>query len=581
MQIIQNPATVDVHGLYDLLQARGVTDVNEFLEPTAASLNDFQLFDNIPRGIRMLHTVLSTPDSRILIVVDCDVDGFTSGAVMYRYITQLHPEQQLDYVLHEHKQHGLEDHIEWLQTEAPHYDLIILPDSSSNDFIYHEELRLMGTQCLVLDHHEVDFGQKMSDNACIINNQLSELYPNKELTGAGVTWQFCRAYDDWLSSEEIKVDVASKLIDLAALGICGDMGSILNLENRYIMYAGFKTIRNYFFQKAIEKQSYSMGGDITPISVAFYIVPMINALVRIGSMEEKNRLFMALIDGHQRVPCNKRGAKGTTEEVAVESLRECTNAKSRQNRIADEMMERADIKIHKYDLLRNKILFVRLDDDDDYPPEIVGLCAMKLAAKYKKPTIITRLNEDGIDKGSIRNVADCALTDFKAFLNNSGYFEWVQGHANAAGCAIEDSRLYGFHEYANEALADIDFGEGVYKVDFIMGPNDELQSLIYNLAGITNIWGQGNPEPLIYVHDLMPQDDEIAVIGANKDTLRITKNDVVYIQFHATETIEQLRNCNCPRINIVGKPNLNNWGGRVTEQLIIESCEIIDDLLEF
>lgn len=275
---------------------------------------------------------------------------------------------------------------------------------------------------MVLDHHEIDDNQLISDNACIINNQLSPLYTNKDLTGAGVTWQFCRYHDLKHNSHTLN---SSTFMDLAALGICGDMGSVLDLENRYIMLEGFQHINNYFFKSAIEKQSYSMNGEVTPISVAFYIVPMMNAMIRMGTMEEKERLFLGMIDGHHHVPCNKRGAKGSTEEVAIESLRECTNAKAKQNRITDQMVTDMEIKIFKNDLLENKILFVRLDDEDDYPSEITGLCAMKLAAKYKRPTILARRNEEGYDKGSIRNVGDCELRDFKKFLNDSGYFEWV------------------------------------------------------------------------------------------------------------------------------------------------------------
>ena len=35
-----------------------------------------------------------------------------------------------------------------------------------------------------------------------------------------------------------------------------------------------------------------------------------------------------------------------------------------------------EIKIHKYDLLENRILFVRLEDDDRFPSELNGLVAM-------------------------------------------------------------------------------------------------------------------------------------------------------------------------------------------------------------
>ena len=255
------------------------------------------------------------------------------------------------------------------------------------------------------------------------------------------------------------------------------------------MLEGFKNIKNYFFKCAIEKQAYSMNNEITPISVAFYIVPMMNAMIRMGTMEEKERLFLGLIDGHKQVSCNKRGAKGTMEEVAIESLRECTNAKSKQNRITDQMVSEIEQKIFKYDLLENKILFVRLEDED-YPQEVTGLAAMKLAAKYKRPTILARLNEEGYDRGSIRNVSDCELTDLKKFLNDSGYFEWVQGHANAAGASILDSNLYAFHQYANEALKDINFDEGVYEVNFIKNANDpDLEDLIFELAQNKTVWG--------------------------------------------------------------------------------------------
>ena len=51
----------------------------------------------------------------------------------------------------------------------------------------------------------------------------------------------------------------------------------------------------------------------------------------------------------------------------------------------------------------------------------------QLANKYKHPTIVARLNEEGYDRGSIRGVNQSALTDFKQFLISSGLFEYVQG----------------------------------------------------------------------------------------------------------------------------------------------------------
>lgn len=347
--------------LQNLLAARGVIDIERYIHPNDSCLNEPNLFENVEEGIKLLNSIIETQDSNILLIVDCDVDGFTSSTIIYEYIKRISPDQKISYLLHEHKEHGLEDHIKSILDSNEHYNLIILPDSSSNDYEYHEMLKQIGTKCLILDHHDIEPDTKISENAIIINNQLSPNYPNKELTGAGVTWQFCRYYDKVMNYHH-----SDNLIDLAALGVCGDMGSILNLENRYIMLKGFENINNYFFKCAIEKQSYSMGDDITPIGVAFYIVPLMNAMIRMGTMEEKERLFLGLIDGHKKVPCNKRGAKGTMEEVAIESLRECTNAKAKQNRITDQMVSEIEQKIFKYDLLENRILFVRLEDED-YP----------------------------------------------------------------------------------------------------------------------------------------------------------------------------------------------------------------------
>mgnify|MGYP003416379716 FL=1 len=35
---------------------------------------------------------------------------------------------------------------------------------------------------------------------------------------------------------------------------------------------------------------------MNPISVAFYIVPLVNAMIRVGTMDEKRRLFEAFIE---------------------------------------------------------------------------------------------------------------------------------------------------------------------------------------------------------------------------------------------------------------------------------------------
>ena len=568
----------------NLMRSRGIADLEQYKAPGREFLSSPMNLKNIAAGAG-LYTRVVTNGGHILIVVDSDNDGYTSAAIIYQYTKRMNPECQIDYWLHDGKQHGLSDHIDKLMdAEGAQYDLIILPDSSSNDAKYHDMLDEVHIPCLILDHHLTD--EKLSYNAIVINNQLSPNYENKELTGAGVVYQFCR-YIDSLNNK----NWADDYLDLAALGIVGDMGSVLDMENRYIIYKGLSKehIKNDFLKCLLNKQAYSITGKmgatwddivakVNPISIAFYIVPLVNAMIRVGTMSEKERLFLAFIDGSQMVPCNKRGAKGTFERVDIESARECTNAKSKQDKTKMEAIERLEAKIFKHDLLENKVLFVRLEDTDRFPSELNGLVAMALSAKYKKPTIVARLNDQGFDRGSARGMNQSELRDFREFLLGSGMFEYAQGHANAFGISIPDDKLKDFHNYANEALKDIDFGENVYDVNFVRGADSkDLYDLVVDLASQNGIWGQSSPEPIVCVENILCSPRSVRIMGSNQDTLKIEYNGMPYLKFRAKDLIEKINKYPADAqlsMTVVGRCNLNEWGGRKTPQLFIDDCEI-------
>ena len=564
-----------------LLKSRGVESPSAYYEPGAEHLQDPRDLENVERGANLLAGVIALGE-KILIVVDSDNDGFTSATIMYNYLKDLAPELEIDYVLHEGKQHGLEDHIKGLLEEGRKYGLVICPDSSSNDYKFHEQLEEIGATVLVLDHHITD--EKISDNAVIINNQLSPNYLNKELTGAGVVYQFCRYLDMRLGKS-----FADKYMDLAAWGIIGDMGSMLEMENRYIVREGLKHINNKCLLAFMEKQAYSITGvmgasqqqlidAMNPISVAFYIVPLVNAMIRVGTMAEKRRLFEAFLDGDKMIPSGKRGAKGTLDKAGVEAARECSNARNRQNKTLDEAVGAIEVKIHKYDLLENRVLFVRLDDDDRFPSELNGLVAMKLAAKFKRPTIVARLNKEGINRGSMRGMNQSALTSFKDFLEGSQMFEYVSGHDNAAGVSIPDSYLRDFHKWANEALADIDFGENCHDVNFErIAADEDIRDIILDIGNHAGIWGQQNDEPLIHVSDINVTMSDVKIMGKNMDTVKIEKFGIAYMKFHAKDLIEDLHKYSKVKLEIVGRANVNYWGGNVIPQIFIDDYEVKDD----
>lgn len=369
VKLINEPITSD-YGK-NLLRARGVEDVDLFLNPDSSCIQSCWYLSNMKEAVDLISNLSSI--SRVAMVADCDVDGYTSAAIIYQYLLRYLPELGIDVYLHRGKAHGLEEHWHIIEDYGA-YDLIVLPDAGSNDKQYAEK---MNCPVLILDHHLVDGDEDFSSNMVVVNNQLSPLYKNKSLSGAGVAYQFCRAMDETFGK-----NWADDYLDLAALGIAGDMMNGLEIENQYIWKKGFSQINNYFFLTLARKQAYSITGKVgvsdneiikalNPTSVAFYIVPLINAMIRVGTEEEKMRLWIAFVNGHQLVESHKRGAKGTQEEVAVESARECTNARSHQNKFLDSTTAILEQKIFKHDLLENKILFIRLDDED-FPSELNG-----------------------------------------------------------------------------------------------------------------------------------------------------------------------------------------------------------------
>lgn len=558
--------------LKEFLTERGITDIDGFLNPSNTFLHDPEDLLNAKEAAEKVLEYVNNK-AKILTIVDADVDGFTSSAIIYQYIKKLDKDADIDFILHEHKGHGLSDLIDDIINNVEHYDLIIIPDAGTNDYQHIEDLKQLNTFVVILDHHILNEDSEISSNCIIVNNQISPNYPNKDLTGAGVTWQFCRLLDRLTG-----FDYANDFIDLAALGIISDMGSICSLENRYIIQEGLKNIKNFFFESACQKQDYSMGGKKNYISVAFYITPLLNSLIRVGSQPEKERLFLAMIDGHQLVPCNKRGAKGTLEKVAIESLRECTNTKSKQDKITTNAMEQLNIKIFNNNLLDNKVLFVELEDEDDFPQEVNGLVAMKLSAHHKHPTLLGRLNKEGDIKGSIRGLNNSDMGSFRDMLLGSGLFEYVSGHDGAAGFSIPKKNIDKLMEYSNSILADVNFNEDYYEVNFVRFAADkDIADIILDLGSRPDIWGQNNKEPYIYVSDINLKKSDIQIIGARKDTVKFEKFGVVYIKFFAKDLIAELENYDEIKMEVVGKANLNEWAGRVTPQIMIENYEIKDN----
>ena len=568
--------------LCDILRDRGVNDIENFIKPNKnCELNPYNL-SNIDAAAELLLKHLRS-NSHICFCVDCDCDGFTSSAILWLYIKNIFPEADLTFIVHEHKQHGLNDKIDWL-IEDHQFDLVIAPDAASYDIKEHQMLHEIGTDVLCLDHHEIPRDDNVkeilpnSHYAIVVNNQLSPRYDNKSLCGAGVVYKFCQVLDDKLGIKQ-----AQNYIDLAALGEIADVMDRTNIETNYIMMEGLKNIKNKGFRTLIEAQSFSLKDKavypyhgLTPIDIAFYIAPLINAITRVGTITEKENMFYCFIEPDRQVQSTKRGAKPGDIELVAEATARCgANAKSRQNRIKEKALDLIDFKIQKNQLDDNNIIIVEIDDSDGIPQEMTGLVAMAVVSKYHKPVMIGRRNSKNEIQGSARSDNNFeGMPNFKQFLEQSGLMTYVAGHDGAFGHGFNGSKMEQLLEYANDTLNDEDF-ENCYLVDYVLDARENNIELLTALASHPEYFGNHIDEIKVVIKNISMQN--VMAMGANKDSMKISFNSIDYVRFKDLDFVESVFNNRAKNLTILARLNINEWGGRKSLQCFIDDYEFEED----
>ena len=564
------PQNRELSAVEQVLLNRGIMpdNVNHYLNTTDADILDPTLIMNMKQGAQMLIKHIAQND-KVLIQVDSDCDGYTSAAALINYLNCLFPgfvQNNVFYRIHTGKQHGI-----ILDTVPADVKLIIAPDSSSNDYDEHSALAEKGVDVLVIDHHEAD---EISKNACVINNQLCD-YPTKSLSGVGMVYKFCSYIDELLN-----VDYADQFLDLVALGMVADMMDLRDYETRHLITRGLENIRNPYFKGMVDKQAYSLKDGITPIGVAFYIAPYVNATIRMGTQEEKLMLFESMLDyrGYELVPSTKRGCKGQTETRVEQACRNCTNIKNRQTKARDAALENIERIIKEKNLLDNKILVIKLETFAA-DRNLTGLIANQLMARYQRPVLLLNKTEDGWE-GSGRGYDKSKFDNLREFLKESELVMYAEGHANALGVGITNDDFKEFIEYSNRELAEFDFTP-CYKVDFIFNGGDFRGKDIVEIAELKSLWGQGVDEPFVAIEHINVYAGNVTLMSPDKSpTLKITlPNGTSLIKFKSSkEEYEKLHSeVGCITINVVGKCERNIWNGMVTPQIIIEDYEIVGE----
>lgn len=415
----------------DLLEdmiSRGTDDIDFHISPTDKYILDVSELNSEPifkKGVELLLKHIKK-GSKIALPVDADLDGYTSASVFVKAMKELNV--NVDALIDEGKTHGLTDNI--MNDIIGNYDLVIIPDAGSNDIKQHQTLLDNEIDFIVLDHHEVkeEVVDKLntSENGIVINNQLLNM--NKNYTGVGMVYIFLK-YVNFLENLGLDID---KYLDLVALGAIGDVSNVADKEIRYYVTKGLNNITNPFIKATMERKGLK---EMTGRDASFSIISMVNAVTRVGSVEEKKSLFDAIVSDSTETTTvevrKKNKSTGKFDKIPTEMtvhdiiVKKCESIKTKQDKIVKEAMKKVEY-IHD-----NNVIIGLLDED--VPSSITGLVAMKISDKHRKPTMIGKRYDTYI-AGSGR--APDGL-DFKGILTSSDLFTYVAGHKSAFGWRIE------------------------------------------------------------------------------------------------------------------------------------------------
>lgn len=557
---------------------RGVEDPGSLININKECIRNPFDFTNMQEGIELIKQC-EKEGKDILAIEDSDVDGMTSNALFYKVMSEL-CFLDIKIIQHNKKVHGII--MDEIKNKLDNIGLVVITDAGSNDFEQHKILKDMGINVLILDHHKCDKG--FSPYATVINNQLDNISIN--ISGVGMVYYFCKAFESTL-----KEHITDKYLDLVAVGLVGDMMDSSDPEVQYLIQTGIENIENEFINELLEMTSFSRGGKQNQREFSFYIVPMMNAVIRMGEYEEKKIISEALCGINIDRTFSHEFKRGKNKgEVIEENLfqyaaRLSQSLKGKQNRYRDKVLygskrpkKEGLLNIIKEKYKNDKILVI---DGTDYIENngMTGLIASVINGEFKKPTLLFLKKENSEWSGSARNGE---IQNFRKKIKDNKLISFAEGHEFAFGI----KHYTKFHENPNEQLNKIRENinkffcnediRPVHRVDFNIPPSYIEDYMIEDLCQLEKYFGNGMKEPLIMVENLE--------IDANK--IKQAKSENLF-SFYYKDIKFQCYDKNGETFNrvvdwgdkmvytLVGKPSVYTNDEKRICQIIIEDIELI------
>ena len=569
-----------VNYISDYLQTLGIAaeDVCSFID-TPRPTDEDEPFDleNIRFATNIANWFCNKPDAKVFVQVDSDTDGYTSAAIIISYLKRRFPNLDIQYRLHNGKEHGI-----ILDTIPEGTTLVIIPDAGSNQIEEINALAAKGVAVIVLDHHEVNEsnGPLVGPDVVIVNNQISPNFKNKFMSGAGIAYMFCKAMDCIFDGP----DFAEDYRDLAAIGIIADAMNMTSLGNNFLAHYGLSNIKNKFIKEVAIKQERGIPDPerLTKIGVAFYIAPVINGVIRSGDEYDKKMVFRAMVENDcEEIFVHEWRGKVTNETLYQHAARLAVNAKSRQDSSKKRSFEWLCSKIEEKGWHKDNIIIATMDAKESakVSANVTGLIAMELVKYYNRPCLVLRETEyDGkiMFGGSGRNGNFYGLESLLDFLHDSGVVYYAEGHANAFGTFIEPNQVDTLREYANKHIDARIYDDTVFEVDYWFHTDEKInRDMLYEFASYDDIYGNSIPQPK-FAFDINFEASKVKFMGKNSSSIKINVDGVDFVVFSDEELAQLIKSKDYMHAQIVGRPQLNEWMGNTSVQIMIDDIVVTD-----
>jgi len=412
-----------------LLAQRDLPDaeaVRRFFQPELDDLHHPFLMKDMDLAVERLDKALQQGE-RILLYGDYDVDGTTSVALMYAFLSQL--SSNLDYYLPDREKEGYGVSLAGVEyAREQGCSLVIAMDCGIKA---NEAVALAhgyGIDFIVCDHHLPE-GELPASVANLDPKRADCPYPYKELSGCGIAFKLAQALT---LHYHAPFEALHPLLDLVAVSIACDIVPLTG-ENRTLAYFGLRRINQsprtglWALMERINRPK-----PLTIMDLVFGLGPMINAAGRLGDARDAVKLLLS-------------ADKNSALDAAQHLVRRNSDRRTVDYATADEARQRFR-DVPGWEEKKSIVLF-----DPAWHKGVIGISASRIAEDFYKPTVILT-QSNGRAVGSARSVRGFDL--YAALQHCEDLFFSYGGHAHAAGMQMPLENVHAFTERFENVVRD-------------------------------------------------------------------------------------------------------------------------------